>query len=267
MSELDIDHYKSWIGRSHEASDLVTEALVAKFRATFGERLATVDGAPLGLHWCLSPEIAPPEGIAADGHPKRGGFLPPIPLPSRMWAGGELHFHSPLAVGDTVRRVSTITDVSAKSGRSGQLVFVTVTHENFVGQRLAITDIQHLVYKDLTAAPPAPERTTAAPDALVADPVLLFRYSAITFNGHRIHYDRDYAVNEEGYPRLVVHGPLQATLLMNHAAGQKGATPSVFRYRGQTPLFEGQPFHLKSAGEEVWVEAVTGAKTMTASHS
>jgi 3-methylfumaryl-CoA hydratase len=267
VTGIDIDRFRTWVGRTQEKADLVTESLVAKFRATFGDRLAPTEGAPLGIHWCLSPEIVPPEEIAADGHPERGGFLPPIPLPSRMWAGGELRFHAPLAAGDTVRRVSMIADVDLKSGRSGQLVFVTVRHETFVGDRLAITDVQNLVYKDLSPAPPLPAAPVPSSAALVADPVLLFRYSALTFNGHRIHYDRDYAVTREGYPGLVVHGPLQATLLMNHAARLKGSPPAIFRYRGVSPLIEGQPFHLKAAQDEVWLEDGAGRKTMAATYS
>mgnify|MGYP003129335112 CR=1 FL=1 len=268
MTEIDIDRFKGWIGRSRETTDVVTDALVSKFRATFGARLAPSDGAaPLGIHWCLSPEIVPPEELAPDGHPERGSFLPPVPLPSRMWAGGEIRFHAPLVAGDTVRRVSTIADVALKSGRNGPLVFVTVEHQHRVGERLAITDIQNLVYKDRTAAAALPAAWDHPSGALVADPVLLFRYSAITFNGHRIHYDRDYATTQEFYPGLVVHGPLQATLLMNHAARLKGSTPALFGYRGLSPLFESQPFHLKNADGEVWVEDTAGHKTMAASYS
>lgn len=270
MTEMSIDDLRQWIGRSEEQSDLVTASLIRKFGATFADGLAPFDDhAPLGLHWCLSPMIVPPGEIGADGHPARGGFLPPVPLESRMWAGGELTFHAPLRATDVVVRKSTITDVALKSGKSGQLVFVTVRHDNLVHGDLRISEIQNLVYKDKNTALVAPVTTkTPIPEGThVADPVLLFRYSAMTFNGHRIHYDRDYAMTQEGYSGLVVHGPLQATLLMNHAAKILGRTPTQFKYRGVAPLIAGQPFVIEHDDGEIWVRQYDGPKTMAASFS
>ena len=158
--------------------------------------------------------------IDTDGHPKRGGFLPPVQLPRRMWAGGRLQFLRPLALGAQMRRVSVIKNIQSKTGRSGQLVFLTVQHDIFDAQGLAIREEQDLVFRDApTSGTPAPKPAAAPADeqfarTITPDPVLLMRYSALTFNGHRIHYDRIYAMQEEGYPGLVVHGPLIATLLM-----------------------------------------------------
>jgi 3-methylfumaryl-CoA hydratase len=195
-----------------------------------------------------------------------------------MWAGGELSFHRPLGVGDTVERLSRIADVAEKTGRSGRLVFVTVEHRISTGAGVAVSERQDLVYRE-AQAPVAPSASwpagQAAPrpaDACVtidATTTLLFRYSALTFNGHRIHYDRDYARDVEGYPGLVVHGPLQATLLVNLAARlNDGRPPRVFSYRGVTPLFDGAAFTVnamhREGGFDLWCADSTGTTTMTA---
>jgi 3-methylfumaryl-CoA hydratase len=159
--------------------------------------------------------------IGPDGHPKRGGFLPPVPLPRRMWAGSRLTFVQPVRVGDALTRESRILDVSGKEGRTGHLVFVTVRHDYSLASGLAITEEHDIVYRDNPQpGQPAPKPTPAPTDSqfsreIVPDPVLLFRYSALTFNGHRIHYDRSYVTEVEGYPGLIVHGPLIATLLLD----------------------------------------------------
>ena len=155
MTPLDIDHLRGWIGKTEAHSDVVTASLIDRFRATFGDHLyPTGDTAPLGLHWCLAPMTAPPGQIGADGHAKRGGFLPPVPLPSRMWAGGEVQFHAPLRDQDHVTRHSRITDVSLKTGKSGALVFVTVEHDCMVADALTTREIQNNVYKDKSTAAP-----------------------------------------------------------------------------------------------------------------
>lgn len=243
--------FADWIGRRGEAEDVVTERLDASFRAIFGRHLAPVaDGeAPLGLHWCLSPAIAQMEELGPDGHPALNRDLPPVPQPRRMWAGGRIETLDALRVGDRVRRVSTISDVSCKRGRSGELWFVTVSHDYHTPRGLAVSERQDIVYREA----PCPDAPAAAPPQVgdehdeqharlvETSPTLLFRYSALTFNGHRIHYDFPYATEAEGYEGLVVHGPLQATLLFNLAAQMQGSRPQSFAYRGVSPAIAGLP--------------------------
>jgi len=276
MDSLDIDHLKTWIGQTETVEDQITASLIDRFRATFFDKLwPTGDDAPLGLHWCLAPPAAPGNALGPDGHPKRGGFLPPVPLPSRMWAGGELTFHEPLRVGDRVARNSRIENVTLKQGKSGPLVFVTIEHQCSVEGQLAVAERQDIVYKRAAAKPSnAPIAKLVEPppaDALTVGPVELFRYSALTFNGHRIHYDREYAQVDEGYPGLVVHGPFQGTLLMNRAAQLCGSVPARFSFRGLAPLFDQSPFWLREKttadGGEVWCEGPDRKVTMKAEFS
>lgn len=249
---LDLGHLRSWIGRSAEEEDDITPRLVAEYRATLDPHLAPVaeGDAPLALHWCLSPTIAPTAELGADGHAARGGFLPPVALPRRMWAGGSVETLAPLKIGDRVARRSSIRDVNLKTGRSGTLCFVAVEHEYATGRGLAVRERHDIVYREASSggsAPAAPaERTeTRRPDLtwrVDANAVLLFRYSAMTFNGHRIHYDQPYVTGVEGYAGLVVHGPIQATLLFNLASVLAGAAPRRFDYRGLAPLTAPQTF-------------------------
>jgi 3-methylfumaryl-CoA hydratase len=209
------------------------------------------DPLPWLHHWLYFWDVRGPAALGLDGHPARGGFLPPVALPRRMWAGGRLSFHAPLRLGDAVTRVSTILKVEAKSGKSGSLVFVTVEHRLTGGGGLAIVEEQDIVYRE-AAAPGAiamPRGDVEAPaaawsDVVSADPVLLFRYSGLTMNGHRIHYDLPYAMEEEAYPALVVQGPLQATILAAHAARNLGMPLTRFDFRGQTPAFCGVPLQV-----------------------
>lgn len=254
---LDIDHLRQWIGREDEAHDIITPRLVLGLRVTlFLEPGApkTGDVAPLTTHWCMAPATVPMSEISVDGHPARGGFLPPVPLPRRMWAGGRVEFLDSLRVGDDVRRISRIADVTLKQGSTGPLCFVTVQHDIHTPRGLAIRDRQDIVYREAESAKPQGD-TAAAPKAeapaqhsqsYMADPVLLFRYSAITFNGHRIHYDRPYVMNEEHYPGLVVHGPLQASLLAEFAQRLRGQSLKTFDYRGVRPLIDGAPFSVNA---------------------
>ena len=226
-------------------------------------------------HWLYFLPLARQSEIGPDGHPRRGGFLPPVELPRRMWAGSKLRFEGPLHVGDAIERVSTIEDVSEKSGRSGTLVFVKVRHEvRRQGEaRAAILESQDIVYRE-PAKPgdPAPAPTAAPASStwsrtITPDPVLLFRYSALTFNGHRIHYDRDYVTRVEGYPGLVFHGPIQAAFIVELAAKVRGgAAPKKFSYRGLQPLFEGSEFSVNAdetgAGMELWTANSQGQPTM-----
>lgn len=270
MTGIDIDYLKTWIGNRAGEEDMATPLLVKRFRATFGDHLYdTGSAAPLGLHWCLALPIVETSALAPDGHIPKGGFLPPVPLPRRMWAGGDVSFHAPLPVGVPIRRLSEITDVAQKTGRSGVLVFVAVRHDYFSGDELLISETHNIVYREAGAAgQPADllEVEEAPPGFISADPALLFRYSALTFNSHRIHYDLRYVREQRSYPDLVVHGPLQATLLMNQVAKRLGSTGFHFRYRGLSPLFAGQPFTLVlEAGEKfAFCKNTSGNRTMEA---
>ena len=274
--KLDIDHLRQWIGRTQEASDIVTEQLTKALRATLFLDIGspkTGDAAPLTTHWCLAQPVAPMNELGPDGHPARGGFLPPVPLTRRMWAGGELQFLDTLRVGDDVTRSSRISDVTMKNGSTGILCFVSVEHTITTPRGVAIKERQDLVYRDVTpgsdqktqAAPPPPK--AAHRETHIADPVLLFRYSALTFNGHRIHYDRDYVTKVEGYPGLVFHGPLQAALLVEFSARLHGGNaPSVFSYRGVQPLFDNGGFSVNASdgASELWTANSAGTPTMKA---
>jgi 3-methylfumaryl-CoA hydratase len=275
---LDLDHLRQWIGRTSEATDVVSAQLTKGLRATLFQQIGepnTGDVAPYTVHWCLAQPVFPHDQLGPDGHPTRGGFLPPVPLPRRMWAGGEVQFIDPLRVGDLATRVSKISDVTLKSGSTGQLCFVTVEHTVTTPRGLTLKERQDIVYRDISGAPAAaPARAPAPPPSAqhrethVSDPVLLFRYSALTFNGHRIHYDRDYVTKVEGYPGLIFHGPLQAALLVEFAAKLKGKVPAKFSYRGVQPLFEGSEFSVNAnpagSGLELWTANAERQPTMKA---
>lgn len=242
---------ENWLGRVEEASGWITQELSDRLRATI-DPVGSLQGVvPFGVHWCTALAPAPNSAIGVDGHPAKGGFLPPVQLPNRMWASSEIVFLDQLVVDDHVTRQSKIADIAFKDGRSGPLCFVTVDHQWRTSRGAAITESQHIVYRDPAKGVAAPsEAPVARPDvwddaafSLSPDPVMLFRYSALTFNAHRIHYDRDYAVGEEGYPERVVHGPLQATLLMNHAALKYGPLKR-FSFRAKRPAFAGDRLDL-----------------------
>jgi 3-methylfumaryl-CoA hydratase len=273
----DLDHLRQWIGRSDVASDIVTAQLVKGLRATLFLEIGTPkpgDAAPFTVHWCLAQPVYPMAELGPDGHPARGGFLPPVPLPRRMWAGGELEFFESLRVGDETTRTSRISDVTMKTGSTGVLCFVSVEHLITTPRGLAIRERQDIVYRDVSPAqasapakPPVPPPVAKHRESHVSDPVLLFRYSALTFNGHRIHYDRDYVTKVEGYPGLIFHGPMQAALLVEFAAKLHGGTaPKKFSYRGLQPLFEGSEFSVNAndadGGMELWIANAAGQPTM-----
>lgn len=272
--EIDLAHLRTWIGREEVASDVVSDDLARKFHATLdtpGEAPGMGEPAPALVHFCLAPHIAPTAQLGPDGHPRRGGFVPPVPLPRRMWAGGQLTFRRLIRVGDSVRRTSRIDDVAAKTGRSGALVFVKVRHTLDVLGETAIEEVQDIVYRGLaptSANNAAPAEASLKRRRVDVSPTLLFRYSALTFNGHRIHYDLNYAKNEEGYPGLVVHGPLQATLLLHHAAALRGALPRTFSYRNESTLFDDAPLWLDAADTEagltLWTSRAGGPVAMRA---
>lgn len=275
MSDLDIDHLRQWIGREERKSELVTDAMVDRFKATFDQDGAAQDGnpAPVMIHLCVAPPAAPTSGLGPDGHPARGGILPPVPLPRRMWAGGAFTFHDDIRVGERVTRISTIRDVTLKEGRTGTLCFVTVDHRIESNGRLAIDEQQDIVYRGVDA--PGGARKTPEPAApgvhrVVVDPsaALLFRYSALTFNGHRIHYDAPYVTGEEGYPGLIVHGPMQATMLVQFAEKLRSKRPAQFNFRSLSPLFDIADFTLNAEedgdGLRLWTAYVDGPVAMEA---
>jgi 3-methylfumaryl-CoA hydratase len=274
--KLDLDHLRKWIGRTTEASDIVTAQLVKGLRATLFQEIGepkTGDAAPFTVHWCLAQPVFPMSELGPDGHPTRGGFLPPVPLPRRMWAGGEIEFLDPLRVGDEAKRTSKIVDVTVKSGSTGQLCFVSVEHVITTTRGIAIRERQDIVYREMTGQSAAPAKAAPPPPAArhrethMSDPVLLFRYSALTFNGHRIHYDRDYVTKVEGYPGLIFHGPLQAAFIVELAAKLHGGKPpGKLSYRGVQPLFEGSEFSINANEDggsmELWTANAAGQPTM-----
>jgi 3-methylfumaryl-CoA hydratase len=269
--------FTDWIGRTEDMTETIEPARSNALRAALGDPVAKVAGdeMPLLHHWLYFWNVQPPAGLGEDGHPAKGGFLPPVPLPRRMWAGGRVEFVRPILLGEKVTKVSKILDVQEKSGKTGRLVFVTVEHRLSGENGLAIVEEQDLVYREPAAAGSisGPAGEGIAPDAawcerVNPDTVLLFRYSALTMNGHRIHYDLPYAKDEEAYPALVVHGPLQASLLINLAARRLGKPIAKFAFRGQQPAFAGAPLYLcgesSEDGASVWTEQ-DGRKNMTAS--
>ena len=275
-----MDDYSAWVGRSETRHDVATAAPLAGLAALLDQDAsigppATVP--PLG-HWLYFLPDARQSVIGEDGHPRRDeqSLLPPVPLPRRMWAGGRVEFLAPIPVGAALTRVTTIDAIRPKRGASGDLLFVTLRHDIAADGVAAIREEQDIVYREAATTAPAP--TPAAPtQAEPADavrsispgPVLLFRYSALTFNAHRIHYDRDYAQRVEGYTGLVVHGPLIATLLMDHfLRAAPGITPRHFSFRAEAPLTDGAPFDLCLAHDgdavRLWARDASGQATMRA---
>jgi 3-methylfumaryl-CoA hydratase len=255
MTDIDIESLQQWVGRTHTRCDVISAAPVAALSASLNlpaPRAVVGAALPACWHWLYFQEVVPTSRLTPDGHAPRGDFLPPVPMPRRMWAGSRLRIAVPLLVGDEARRVSTVQSVTHKQGRSGDLVFVTLRHQVFCRQILAIDEEQHLVYRDQRMGDDNAQHSskqtakstteTSLPLAqwrweVSADTVLLFRYSALTFNSHRIHYDRDYAMREEGYGGLVVQGPLTATLLLELLNRElPSARVSTFEFRAARPL-------------------------------
>ncbi|CUB02155.1 FAS1-like dehydratase domain-containing protein [Comamonas thiooxydans] len=282
MSSEIPESFDAWVGCTDESADHIVQAPIRLMQATLDAPNAGAlpPHLPPLWHWLYFLPGERQSNIGPDGHPRRGGFLPPITLPRRMWAGGRLQFLRPVAVGETVRRVSLIKSVNTKSGRSGQLVFVTVQHKISDGQGVAIHEEQDIVYRDAPApGAPVPQPAAAPADeqftrTITPDPVLLMRYSALTFNGHRIHYDRPYAMQEEGYPGLVVHGPLIATLLMEELRrAHPGKAIRSFEFKAVSPLFDTAPFTVNGKLEDchsgtlarLWARGPQGQLAMQAS--
>lgn len=241
-----------WLNRSVVAEDTISAFPRLAMAATLNSGTASPAPAlPALWHWLYFLPTTPLAEVGADGHPRRGAFLPPIALPRRMWAGGRLAFHGPLVTGARATRTSTIRHIEEKTGRSGQLVFVTVQHRIEVEGELKIEEEQDIVYRDAPALDAPVKSPAVAPidefwqRQITADPVLLFRYSALTFNSHRIHYDAPYARGEEGYPGLVVHGPLIASLLAGLVHEERpNAMLRSFSFTAVHPTFAGRPFTL-----------------------
>ncbi len=249
-------NFATWLGRSETSTDVITATPYAALSATLdGATQRPPEGTPLPplWHWLYFLPLFRQSEVGPDGHAHRGEFLPPVPLPRRMWAGSEFEFHQPLRVGDSVTRVSTIAGISEKTGRSGSLVFVKVRHELRRNGEPALTlaETHDIVYREAARPGAIAPPTSAAPGAaawerkVVPDSVLLFRYSALTFNGHRIHYDRRYVTEVEGYPGLIVHGPLIATLLIDLLREHRPkAAVTHFTFRASSPLFDNDPFFI-----------------------
>ena len=267
--------YADWVGKTRDSEDSLNLGRAWAMQAALDDPRPPFDAGdalPPLWHWIYFWEVAATATLGPDGHAARGEFLPPIPLPRRMWAGGRLEFRSPLRLGEACRKRSTISRVEEKQGRSGALAFVTVRHELFQGDAgAALVEEHDIVYREAPAENAPPPRGAAAPGEggwrreVTPDPVLLFRYSALTFNGHRIHYDADYTRQAEGYPGLVVHGPLMATLLLGAAERETGSPPARFSFRMLKPAFAGRPLALCGKGGDLWIADAEGEQVLSGS--
>ena len=270
MGNIDLDHLRTWIGKSHADEDVISLRHAQLMAATVDhpdpERIRNGERLPPLWHWIYFLAGLPSAELGRDGHPARGGFLPPVPLPNRMWAGGRVSFVQPLVIGSTGRKESSILSVDHKRGRSVNLVFVTVMHQlKSLAGELLIREEHDIVYKGATSAPQQVENPASAhrgPPAKSFTPTstTLFRYSALTFNGHRIHYDTDYCRAIEGYRNLVIHGPLTATMLAMLAEEVSGRVIREFSYRGMAPAILGDSLGLyaDSAGDRISLSATLG---------
>jgi 3-methylfumaryl-CoA hydratase len=274
----DLRNFQQWQGRTEQRHDLIAPGQVRGLGAALDRddaEPAIGDALPPLWHWLYFLPREKQSELGPDGHARRGGFLPPVPLPRRMWAGGRLEWHQPLRVGDAATRLSTIQSVQHKAGRTGDLVFVTVRHEFSSAAGLCLTEEHDIVYRgEPQPGDPAPKPVPAPAEAswqreLVPDAVLLFRYSALTYNGHRIHYDRSYVTEVEGYPGLIVHGPLQATLLVDLVRRQAPDRElAKFEFRALRPTFDGAALRICGApdagGVALWAADHEGHVTMQA---
>lgn len=275
---MSVKHLQPWVGRTIDVSDTASRQQHERLAALLDHRTApwrSGELMPLS-HWLYFLPNSPESDLDVDGHPKRGDFLPPIDrFPRRMWAGSRLSFNVPVPLESTIRRRSTIKSIASKTGATGEMIFVTVSHEIFVGDVIAISEEQDIVYRGTTTVSPTLRRTIAnlpSPDlvrTVSPDTVMLFRYSALTFNAHRIHYDRDYACRHERYSGLVVQGPLVATLLADHFLRR---FPEVrvrrLEFRAERPMFDGITLDLCLHGDlnaaNLWAQTQEGIPTMRA---
>jgi 3-methylfumaryl-CoA hydratase len=275
-----IEELQDWVGREERAADIAEWGPVARLAAILDYEHPPwpAHELPALAHWLYFLPRDQQSALDPDGHPRRGAFLPPVPLPRRMWAGSRVQFLTSVSVGASLERRSTIARVTCKSGTAGNNVFVTVKHEIASHGAIAIIEEQDLVYLPALAAQSGSARPVIARDprvadvtrSMTADPVRLFRYSALTFNAHRIHYDREYARMAEGYPGLVVHGPLLAILALDHFRREaEGAVPRSFQFRAHRPLFDTDRFDVclawNAAGASLWIVNTAGAVMLSAS--
>ncbi|MBS0449992.1 MAG: acyl-CoA dehydrogenase [Proteobacteria bacterium] len=274
---IDLGYLREWIGRE-QSSEQVIDPFPARALTGLLDRTAGPgegDALLLPWHWLYFLDAPARSQIGADGHPQRGGFLPPVPLPRRMWAAGRMQAHAPLVIGRKARKVSTVRNIDLKDGKTGPLVFVTVAHELSQDDRTCLVEEQNIVYREALTAPAPSPPGESAPEMgewdreLIPDSALLFRFSALTYNGHRIHYDRDYAMQVEFYPALVVHGPLLATLLLDLVQRERPhASLASFSFRALRPAFVGAPLRICGAstatGAELWTRDADGFTGMKA---
>ena len=245
-TKVDIDHLRKWIGKIDNVTDYVTPIVEQRYRATLNMDLGNPkDGDPVtsGLHWMLGWNLVKNDELGVDSHPALGEFLPPVPLPRRMWAGSEIKVLKPIRVGDKVIKQSTVADIQVKEGRTGLLCFVTAEYNFLVNDEVTINEKHNIVYRDISKSgggsgysKDIPEKADLS-EKIFMHPTILFRYSAIGFVGHRIHYDHPYTVNEENYPGLIVHGPLQATYLLRAAEKLMGKPVKSFTHKVMAPVF------------------------------
>jgi 3-methylfumaryl-CoA hydratase len=279
MPQVDSDALREWVGKSETRTDSIDARPLVLLSATLDRDDPLPregDAVPPLWHWLYFLPVYRQSEVGPDGHAQRGGFLPPVPLPRRMWAGSRIEWHRPLTVGAVATRTSRIVSVTPKRGKSGELVFVLVRHEISVGGAAVLSEEHDIVYRDLSPADASQRAAPAAPQSaawtrrIVPDDVLLFRYSALTFNGHRIHYDRRYVTEVEGYPGLVVHGPLLATLLVDLVRRNRpAALLRRFEFRARSPLFDIAPFEVCGRPEEdgrvsLWAQGPGAAIAMSA---
>ena len=245
-TKVDIDHLRKWIGKIDNVTDYVTPIVEQRYRATLNMDIGNPkDGDPVtsGLHWMLGWNLVKNDELGVDSHPALGEFLPPVPLPRRMWAGSEIKVLKPIRVGDKVIKQSTVADIQVKKGRTGLLCFVTAEYNFLVNDEVTINEKHNIVYRDISKSgggsgysKDIPEKADLS-EKIFMHPTILFRYSAIGFVGHRIHYDHPYTVNEENYPGLIVHGPLQATYLLRAAEKLMGKPVKSFTHKVMAPVF------------------------------
>jgi 3-methylfumaryl-CoA hydratase len=266
--------WESWIGRQDTSDDVLDPRQANRMAATLDREPTFQIGDPLppAWQWLYFHDIVPASRLGDEGHPRLGETMPPVPLPRRMWAGGRLDFFQPLRLGDRVERLSTIRSITPKDGKTGPLYFVTVEHEFATNGERNLLEQQTIVYREMSSTAEPARASTAPTDAEFTtewslDSTALFRYSALTFNGHRIHYDADYSRAVEGYPNLVIHGPLIATLLLD-LAHREGRPIGRFTYRARSPLFLPSPFTTNGAdmtgGTRLWAANDSGGLAMEA---
>ncbi len=274
---LDVDYLRDWVGREETATDLIDIGTLRRIGAFFDRDTAIAPGDPVDetWHWCFFHPATAHDDLSGDGHLITGGFLPPFALPRRMWGGSSLTFHAPLLAGKIAEKTSRVLSVDLKQGKSGALGLVKVEHLISQDGTLCRREEQDIVYREAATGPQGAAKAPDCPEGtqhrveVLPDPVRLFRYSALTYNAHRIHYDRTYATSEEGYPGLVVHGPLTASLLAGFARSLRAGAPlKAFSFRGTSPLFDSAAFTLNARSDDdteiLWAERPGGGMAMSA---